>query len=320
MKQAIKLRIIFMGTPLFAKEILEALIKNSYNIIAVFTQPDLPQGRKQEIVKSPVKILAETNQIPVYQPASLNDEVAEEIKKLKPDIIIVAAYGKILPPKILNIPGFGCINVHASLLPKFRGPSPIQNALLAGMKETGITIFLMNQGIDTGDILAQEKIKINPDDTAQSLSQKLSFLGAELLLKTLPPWVERKITPQKQDDSKTSLCQLIEREDGHIIWEEEAEKIYNKFRAFYPWPGIFGFWKNNDTLERLKFIKIKLENENSSAVTRSAGEVFKIGDEVAVQTMKGAIILEEIQPEGKKPMTAKDFIIGHPNFIGSVLE
>lgn len=308
-----------MGTPLFAKEILDALIKNGYNIVAVFTRPDAPKGRKQELAKSPVKELAEANKIPVYQPQTLDEKTVEGIEELKPDIIVAAAYGKILPRKILNIPGFGCLNIHISLLPKFRGPSPIQNALLAGEKETGATIFLMNEGIDTGDILSREKIKISADDTAESLSQKLSRLGAELLLKTLPLWVERKINPQKQDDSQTSLCQLIEREDGHIIWEEESKNIYNKFRAFYPWPGIFSFWENNGTLERIKFIKISLEREDSPTARR-AGEIFQAGDKIAVQALKGVIIIEEIQPEGKKPMAAKDFIIGHPNFIGSVLK
>ncbi len=319
MQKAIKLRTIFMGTPLFAKEILDALIKNGYNIIAVFTRPDAPQGRKQELAKSPVKESAEANKIPVYQPVSLDEKITEEIKKLKPDITIVAAYGKILPRQILETPGFGCLNIHTSLLPKFRGPSPVQNALLAGEKETGITIFLINEGIDTGDILSQEKIKIGEDDTAESLTEKLSRLGAELLIKTLPLWIERKIKPVRQDDSRASLCQLIEREDGHIFWEEEAKNIYNKFRAFYPWPGIFGFWENNGALERIKLIKISLSEKDPSA-DHEAGEIFQMGDKIAVQTLKGAVIIEEIQPEGKKPMAAKDFIVGHPNFIKSVLK
>ncbi len=308
-----------MGTPLFAKEILDALIKNGYNIVAVFTRPDAPKGRKQELAKSPVKELAEVNKIPVYQPALLDEKTTEEIKKLKPDIIIVAAYGRILPRHILETPGFGCLNIHASLLPKFRGPSPIQNALLAGEKETGITIFLINEGIDTGDILSQEKIKIGGDDTAESLTEKLIRLGAELLLKTLPLWIERKIRPTGQDDSQASLCQLIEREDGHIIWEEEAKNIYNRFRAFYPWPGIFSFWENNGALERIKFIKISLSEKDQPA-DHKPGEIFSMEDKIAVQTLKGAIIIEEIQPEGKKPMAVKEFIAGHPNFIGNILK
>jgi len=319
MQKAIKLRTIFMGTPLFAKEILDALIKNGYNIVAVFTRPDAPKGRKQKLAKSPVKELAEANKIPVYQPALLDEKTTEEIKKLKPDIIIVAAYGKILPRQILEVPGFGCLNIHTSLLPKFRGPSPIQNALLMGVKEIGITIFLINEGIDTGDILSQEKIKIGEDDTAESLLQKLSRLGEELLLKTLPLWIERKIKPTRQDDSQASLCQLIEREDGHIIWEEEGKNIYNRFRAFYPWPGIFSFWENNGALERIKFIKINLSEKDQPA-DHKPGEIFSMEDKIAVQTLKGIIIIEEIQPEGKKPMTAKEFVAGHPNFIGNILK
>ncbi len=250
MTEPIKIRTIFMGTSVFAKEILASLIEAKYNIIAVFTRPDQKTGRNQEIKISPVKELALSNQVPVLQPEKLDQEAAGEIKKLKPDLIIVAAYGKILSREILEIPGFGCINIHTSILPKFRGPSPIQNALLAGEKETGVTIFLMNEGIDTGDILAQEKIAIERDDDAEILSQKLSELGSKILLEALPLWVEQKLQPQKQDDSLTSLCQLIEREDGRIVWEKEAENIYNKYRAFYHWPGIFSFWENKGVLER----------------------------------------------------------------------
>lgn len=307
-----------MGTSAFAKEILAALIDANYNIIAVFAQPDKKTGRDQEVKISPVKELAISNQIPVLQPVKLNQEATSEIKKLKPDLIIVAAYGKILSRAILEIPGFGCINIHASILPKFRGPSPVQNALLAGEKETGVTLMLMNEGIDTGDILAQEKIAIGKDDNAEDLSKKLSKLGTKILLETLPLWVEQKLQPRKQDDSKTLLCQLIEREDGRIIWEDEAENIYNKYRAFYPWPGIFSFWENNGTLERIKLTKITLQNSDTKTNHRS-GEVFQLGDKIGVQTLKGVIILEEIQLEGKKPSAIKDFLNGHPNFTGSIL-
>lgn len=318
MTQAIKLRTIFMGTSPFAKVILAALIKANYNIIAVFTQPDKKAGRKQEIKASPVKELALLYKLPVFQPNKFNSETVSEIKKLKPDLVIVAAYGKILPAEVLETPGFRCVNVHASILPKFRGPSPIQNALLLGEKETGITIMLMNQGIDTGEILSQEKISIEPDETAENLSQNLSRLGAKLLLETLPLWIERKIESRKQDDSRTTLCQLIEREDGHIIWEDNAENIYNKYRAFCQWPGIFGFWDNNGVQERIKFKKVALLKSDTQTPHRP-GEVFQLGDKIGVQTLKGVIILEEIQLEGKKSAAAGEFINGHPNILGSVL-
>jgi methionyl-tRNA formyltransferase len=318
MTEPIKIRTIFMGTSDFARVILDMLIQEKYNIVAVYSQPDKEAGRGQQIKTGPVKELALTSKIPLFQPNKFDAASVSEVIKLKPDLIIVAAYGKILPKEILEAPGFGCINIHASLLPKFRGPSPIQNAILYGEKETGITIMLMNQGIDTGYILSQEKIAIEPQDTADDLSQKLSELGAKLLINTIPSWVEQKIKPQKQDDSNTSLCQLIEREDGHVIWEEEAEKIYNKFRAFYPWPGIFGFWKNKDTTERIKFKKISVQNSDPQT-THQSGEIFQLSDKIGVQTLKGVIILEEIQLEGKSPVAITDFINGYPNFIGSIL-
>lgn len=314
----VKIRMIFIGTSSYAKEILEVLIKEQFNIVAVFTRRDAPKGRKQEIARSPVGELAEANNIPLYQPEKLDQESIIEIKKLKPDIIITASYGKLLPKEILKIPGFGCLNIHASLLPKYRGPSPIQNALLYGEKETGVSIILMNDGFDTGDIIAIEKIDINPEDNAEILTAKLAKLGADLSIKTILPWVERKIEPIKQDDGQASICQLIDREDGKIIWEEEAEKIHNKFRALYPWPGIFSFWNNNGVLNRLKFIKIFLEKKDPEMPHRP-GEVFQLGEKIGVQTLKGVIIIEELQIEGKDPVLIKDFINGYPNFIGSIL-
>lgn len=314
----VKIRMIFIGTSSYAKEILESLIKEQFNIVAVFTRADAPKGRKQEITKSPVGQLAEANSIPLHQPMKLDQESIEQIKKLKPDIIVTASYGKLLPRELLRIPGFGCLNVHASLLPKYRGPSPIQNALLYGEKETGVSIILMNEGFDTGDIIALEKVNIDPQDNAETLTAKLAKLGAALSIKTIPPWVERKIELAKQDDSQASICQLIDREDGKIVWEEEAEKIYNKFRALYPWPGIFSFWENNEVQNRIKFRKISLEKQDSETPHRP-GKIFQLGEKIGVQTLKGVIIIEELQIEGKEPVLIKDFVNGYPNFIGSVL-
>lgn len=318
MEKAIKLRMIFMGTASFAKEMLAALIKEQYNIVAVFTRLDAPRGRKQEITKSPVRELAEENKIPVFQPSKMDEEAVSQVKKLKPDVMVVAAYGKILPREILEAPGFGCLNVHASLLPKYRGPSPVQNALLSGEKETGVTIIMMNEGIDTGDIIAQKKIAIDENDNAETLSAKLSRLGVNLLLETIPLLIERKIEIKKQDDSKATVCQLIEREDGRIIWEEEAETIFSRFRAFYPWPGIFCFWENDKSLERIKLTKISLQKKDPETKYR-IGEVFELEDKIGVQAGSGVIIVEELQIEGKKSMGIRDFLNGYPGFIGSAL-
>ncbi len=318
MENNTKLRIIYFGTSYFSKIILQALIENDYNVVALFTRPDLPRGRNQEIEKNPVRLLAEQKQIPIYTPIKLDDLVVTEIKKIKPDIIILAAYGKLLPREILDIPGFGCLNVHASLLPKYRGPSPIQNVLLNGEKETGVTIIQMNKGIDTGNILAKEKIIIESEDNAQTLEIKIAELGAKLLLKILLPWVERKIEPIKQNDAEATVCQLIEREDGKIIWENEAEKIYNMYRAFYPWPGIFTFWKQKEQLTRIKLTRISLQ-KNDPETKYEVGQVFQLGDKIGVQCLKGIIIIEELQLEGKKNMLIQEFLNGHSDFIGSNL-
>ena len=318
-KKAIQLRIIFMGTSDFARDILAGLLEAHFNIIAVYTRPEKKSGHTQKQNNSPVKELAIAGKIPVFQPDRFTKDKVGELKQLKPDIIIVAAFGKILPESVLEIPGFGCLNVHTSLLPKFRGPSPIQNALLNGEKKTGITIILMDKGIDTGDILNQKTIPIENQDDSKTLYKKCSQEGISILLETIPLWIEKKIVPQRQDDSKASLCQLIEREDGKIIWEEEAENIYNKYKAFYLWPEIFCFWMNNDSLQRIKLKKIILQKYDPQTLY-NPGEVFEVGDKIGVQTLKGVIVLEEIQLEGKATMSIKDFLNGYPNFIGSVLK
>lgn len=307
-----------MGTSDFAKDILEALLNENYNIVAVYTKPDSKIGRKREIFESPIKKLALERKIPVFQPQKFDDVAVSDFKNLRPDLVVVAAYGKILPKKVLETPGFGCINIHPSLLPKFRGPSPIQNALLLGEKETGTSVMLMDEGMDTGNILMQKSFPLDPIENAESLSRKLSTLSIETLLETIPLWIERKIEPMPQDDSKATLCQLIEREDGRIIWEQKAEDIYNRYRALYVWPGVFTFWKKDNTVLRLKLPRISLQ-KNSPLTPHKTGEVFQIGEAIGIQTLKGVIILEEVQLEGKKPIKAKEFSNGYPDFIGSML-
>jgi methionyl-tRNA formyltransferase len=319
MKEPIKLRTVFMGTSDFAAVILEDLIGAGYDIISVYTQEDKKIGRKQELQKSAVKMVAENNKVVVLEPKKFDTETIAELKKQNTDLIIVAAYGKILPQEVLDIPGFGALNIHPSLLPKFRGPSPIQNALLAGEKETGSTLILMNAGIDAGDILAQKKTPIEKNETYPELLSRLAELSSAILLETLPLWVERKIQPQKQDDGQASYCQLIERSDGQIIWADEAVSIYDHYRAFFLWPGIFTFWEKDGFKLRLKLLKISLDNQ-SSADDRKLGQVFRLGDKIAAQTSAGAIILEEVQLEGKNSLKINDFIIGYPDFIGSILE
>jgi methionyl-tRNA formyltransferase len=315
-----QVRIIFMGTPDFAKTVLEELLAKEYNIVAVYTRGDKPSGRKQELTEPPVKTLAKSMNIPVEQPEKLDDDAIKKIIDYKPDLIIVAAYGKLLPKKLLNLPGLGCLNIHASFLPRWRGASPIQNALLAGDGQTGVTIMLMDEGLDTGPTVAQKNFQILPDETSSTLTEKLSREGTTLLLETLPLWIRRKIEPRKQNDEEATLCQLIEREDGKIFWNESAETIYNQYRAFTPWPGIFTYLRRNQgEFTRVKFPRVSLQKTNPTT-PRKLGEVFEVGEKIAVQTGQGLIFIEEIQFSGKDPMPIRLFLNGQPDLIGSILE
>lgn len=319
MPEASDTRVVFMGTPHFAESILSSLVNSHYTLVAAYTQPDRPSGRAQEIAKSPVKIFAETHAIPVEQPVRFDRETVEKLRVFKPDIIIVAAYGKILPQEVLDIPPFGCVNVHASLLPRWRGASPIQNALLAGDTETGITIIKMDAGMDTGPILKQKAIPIDPTDTTATLLTKLAESGAAILGNTLEKWLRGKIEPSTQPSEGVTLCQLIEREDGKIFWNNEAESIYNRYRALSPWPGIFSFWRKGGSLLRIKFRRISLQKQSPEA-PHELGQVFEIGETVGIATARGIILLDEVQLEGKTCIPVKDFIRGYPDFVGAILE
>lgn len=314
-----KVRVVFMGTPALSASLLSLLLKKEYNIVGVVTKTDKPVGRKKEVAESAVKTLAREHGLFLLQPAKMDAEAIKAIRDLKPDLIVVAAYGKILPQELLDIPGFGCINFHTSLLPLWRGASPIQNALLTGATETGVTIMLMDAGMDTGDILSQKTVAIDPDDTTPLLTAKLLTAGTDLLLETLPLWIERRITPKKQDSTRATLCQLIERSDGQILWSEDAESIYNRYRALYPWPGIFTYYKRGDNLLRLKLLRISHQKQNPELV-RPLGTVFEIGEKIGVQTSSGIIFLEEVQLEGKTPVPIRDFLNGNEDFIGTLLQ
>lgn len=314
-----QVRVVFMGTPELAASLLSGLAEKKYNIVGVVTRPDSPIGRTQEITESAVKKKALEYGLPVEQPQTFDQKAIENIRSLKPDLIVVAAYGRLLPKELLEMPGFGCINVHTSLLPKWRGASPIQNALLAGETETGVTIMLMNEGMDTGDIIAQKKVSIDPDDTKESLMLRLEKTGKELLLETVPLWVRRKIVPISQDDSLATLCQLIEREDGRIIWTDEAENIYNRYRALSPWPGVFAFWKKDADLLRLKLHRISYQ-KHSPQMSHPIGQVFELGEKAGVQTGSGIVFLEEVQLEGKSRLPIAEFLLGNKDIIGSFLQ
>ncbi len=314
-----KIRVIFMGTPTLAATLLSGLVEQKYNIISVITKPDRPIGRKQEVTESAVKKKALEYGLPIDQPEKLDEAAIEKIRALKPDLIIVAAYGKILPQTLLGIPGFGCINVHTSLLPKWRGASPVQNTLLAGETETGVTIMLMDKGMDTGDIIAQKQIAIGADELREELLLRLTEEGKNLLLETIPLFVRRKTTLTLQDSTLATLCQLIEREDGHIIWTDDASAIYNRYRALAPWPGIFAFWKKDNELLRLKLHRISYQKQ-SPQTAHPIGQVFEVGEKVGVETGSGIVFLEEVQLEGKTRLPIAEFLLGNKEIIGGFLQ
>ena len=279
------MNIVFMGTPDFAVPCLEALKNAGHDIKAVFTQPDKPVGRKQTLTPPPVKVAAMEMGIQVYQPNTLKDGAALEILKgINPDVIVVVAYGKLLLEDILNLPKYGCINVHASLLPRHRGASPIQWAIVSGDSETGVTTMKMDKGLDTGDILETAKIKIEDDDTGESLFEKLSALGAGLIVSTLENI--DTIKPQKQDDSKVTHAPIIKREMGELDFSKPAKELHNLVRGFYPWPGAYTFLDG----KRLKILKTALNED-------------------------GKLEILELQLEGKKPMKMSEFIKGNPNIV-----
>jgi methionyl-tRNA formyltransferase len=312
-----------MGTPSFAATILEYLLSQEMDLVAVYTQADKPVGRKQELQSSAVKLVAQKNSaISIEQPLRWNNETIERLRSYRSDLIIVAAYGKILPKAVIDMPRLGCVNIHASLLPRWRGASPVQNAILAGDETTGVTLMLMDEHMDTGPILAQESIEISETDTTPSLLQKLSQGALSLLEKTLPQWIAGSLTPQSQDDAHVTLCQLIDREDGRIFWNESPEILDRKFRALTPWPGLFFFWRRTEAVTlRVKLLTAtfqKLPSPENSSVP--FGTVFLTDTkELAIRCDQGRVLPSLLQVEGKKPLTTKEFLSGYSDFLSTRL-
>lgn len=308
------MKLVFMGTPDYAVNTLEALISAGHNVAAVFAQPDKPVGRKHIITPPPVKVCAENHGIAVYQPNTLRDGKAEEIlKEIAPDAIVVVAYGKILPKEILNIPKYGCVNGHASLLPKYRGASPIQWCIVCGETETGVTAMKMDEGMDTGDILKTAKTEIGDEETAEELFDRLSGLTAELLVKTLADLEKGDITPIKQDEEKASYAPIIKKEMAFLDFiNMTAKEIHNAVRGYYSWPCAYFFLEN----KRIKVIKAAVA-DNTNA---KAGTVIKSTDSLVIACKNGtAVELVTVQPEGSKPMSAKQMLCGRPIAVGTVI-
>lgn len=309
-------KIIFMGTPSFSVPVLENLIKN-YNVRAIITQPDRPVGRKGELSMPPVKKVALEHNILVFQPEKIGT-IVEEIKDFHPDFIITCAYGQIVPRAILEIPKYGCINVHASLLPKLRGGAPIHKAIINGFTKTGVTIMYMNEKMDEGDIIAQAEIPIEENDTASSLHDKLSILGSDLLMKTLPSIIDGTSTRIKQDSSKASYAFTLKREDERIDFSKTKREIYNQVRGLNSWPGAYCLFQG-------KILKIwECVTTDNIYPGLFDGQITKLySDGIGVKVSNGEIILKVVQPEGKGKMLATDFINGFQNkneLIGKVLD
>lgn len=301
-----------MGTSSFAVPCMKGLLNIGENLIGVFTQPDRPQGRGLKIKISPIKALALEHSIPIFQPEKINkEESLEIIKSLSPDLIVVAAFGQILSQRILNLTKKGAINVHASLLPKYRGAAPINWAIIQGEKETGITTMLMDNGLDTGDILMQRKIDILPEENAGSLHDRLVQLGAETMIETIGKWKKGELTPQKQDESRASYAPSLKKEDGLIDWGKPAEMIHNQVRGMNPWPGAYTYLEGKN----LRVFQVKAIMKESH---KDPGTVLKISDEgILVSTGDNRLLLTEIQLENHKRMPADQFLRGHPIPVGT---
>ncbi|OGC08369.1 methionyl-tRNA formyltransferase [candidate division WOR-1 bacterium RIFCSPLOWO2_12_FULL_45_9] len=313
------MRIVFMGTPEPAAKILQELISAKHEILCVVTQPDRPKGRGQKMAFSPVKELALKHSLSIEQAEKIkgNRLFASLIKSLKPDIIVVVAYGKILPKEILDIPKHGCLNIHASLLPKYRGAAPIQWALLNGERETGVTIMRLDERLDTGDIIFQEKIKINQEDDSLSISKKLFAKAGKLLLAALEQIKTKKVKYIKQNDKEATFAPLITKESGELNWRSAADEIHNRIRAMVPWPGAH-------TIFRKKLLKIwqaKVYNCEATSKMQLPGTIVEIvkGAGFVVAASGSNILISEVQPEGKKRMSAYDFVIGYDVKNGEIL-
>ena len=309
------LRIVFMGTPAFAVPSLDSLLKRGHDVVGVFTQPDRRAGRGRRLRASPVKEFAEKHGLPVFQPSSLRSdaETCAKIADMKPDAIVVAAYGLFLPKVVLESPKYGCLNIHPSLLPKYRGPSPVISAILEGEETSGVTIMLLDEGMDTGPVLAQKKATIGNEETSDELTLRLFELGADLLVQTLDDWVGERITLSSQNDDEATITRLLKREDGLLDWSGSASAIERRIRAFTPWPGTFTTWDGRT----LKVLSGRSTSKDSGAVPGSVLDCE--GGRVAVATGSGALELLEVQIEGRARSKAADFARGQRDFIGSIL-
>ncbi|MFP3854261.1 MAG: methionyl-tRNA formyltransferase [Anaerolineales bacterium] len=306
------MRIVFMGSPDFAVPSLEA-IEASFEVTGVITQPDRPAGRGRSLRPPAVKRAAQALGLPVFQPNKMDHaETLRILKDWEPDVIIVAAYGKILPPEILSAAPHGSLNVHASLLPRWRGAAPVQAAILHGDKKTGVTIMQMDPGLDTGPILTQRETQIKPDETGGELFNRLAPLGAELLVETLPPYLAGEIDPIPQDDSQATYAPMLKKSDGRLDFAQDARRLERQVRAYNPWPGCFFFWKKQRHLVHEAMVI-------DESFDQPAGTGVAWRGHPGVVCGRATLILSRIQPAGKRPMDGTDFLHGAQDFAGAYL-
>jgi methionyl-tRNA formyltransferase len=306
------MRLVFMGTPDFASASLEALLRSDDSVIGVVTQPDRPKGRGQILTPSPVKLLAQREQIPLLQPLKMKDpEFLHALAGWKPDLITVAAFGRILPPVILSLPPRGCINVHGSLLPKYRGAGPIQWAIINGETETGITTMLMDEGMDTGAMLLQEAAPITLDDTGGTLSSRLAEIGGRLLVETIARLKAGTLVPQPQDASRATFAPLLKKEDGAIDWALPATALANRVRGLSPWPGAYTTVAGGDRWTIWRALALP------GPVTKPPGVIVAVTNEsIHVATGDGVLAVMELQPANSRRMAVSQYLAGHPIAVG----
>lgn len=315
------MRVVFMGTPAFAVPSLEALDDSDHEVVGVVTQPDRPKGRGQAVVLCPVKELALAKGLPVSQPDKIKSpEFLQQLSEWKPDVIAVTAFGRILPKSILDLPPMGCVNVHGSLLPAYRGAAPIQWALIHGDTETGITTMLMDEGMDTGDVLLQQAVPIEPEDTALELGERMALAGGALLVETLTRLAAQTVVPRAQDHSRATVAPLLKKEDGVIDWTQSATEIANRIRGLSPWPGSYTFHHAcpersgaERREQRLIIRKGRVDAQGGPAGGGpQPGTILAVGPQSFwVQTGAGRIEVLEVQPANKKRMSVEQFLLGY---------